>query len=262
MHLTSGVNMNILDYDVFECFFQNMCRQLYCPPFSVPVNGQCVPYIYGEICYILVVNLIPLDRIPLESIKTDLKTSLFVIKKQFGFGNCESLHENIFLKRGSDNIELSELQVKFFLTPSGHCNMLYMWSKIVSIQTSQTNIRIMLAGNMTNFQGVWTNLPQQPGEFQLLYSSIKRFFCLSLNLQLGSTCPKIKLTQEEYKLVVQGHTAADKLLIAPVEEGSNDTMFVCCDKYVTRALATGIKTKESLMNIQMALFSVIFTYWS
>lgn len=224
----------------------------------MPVNGQCVLYLYGDICYILVFNLTALDKISLsESIKTDFITSLIAIKKQLGFEKCPSLQEHIFLKRESDKLKLSELQVKLILKPSEDCKMFYMWSKIASIQTSPTYIRIMLAGNTTDFQASWTSLPQQPGEFQELYSNIKSLLCIRLSLQLGSTCPRIKLTQKEYKLVVQRHTAADRLLFAPVE-GSNETMFVCCDKYIT---ATGMKTKESFINLQMALIIAILNYW-
>lgn len=198
----------------------------------MPINGQCVRYIDGEVKFRQSIRLTPEEQLNVtESLKIKLKSNFNNIIRQLGFGNCTLCFINVYLKK-AENIELSKLYFIFGLYTNQKCSVEYIYSKLYALEKDSSYVAIMV--NQTNIR-LKVYIDNDRHRKLKGYDAVpvgRSAFCTSFPLGRGSSCPKVKLSMEEYLHVLSNHTNAEKLLIYPSNDNHNETMAVCIEDYV------------------------------
>ena len=191
-------------------YFQGLCKTLYCPIFSMPINGKCVPYMDLKVGYHLTIKLVPLEKVNASEFKKEeISVKIQIIKRMLGFQLCNQLSDDHYFINHTHEYHLRYIEIWLTLGIAKGCTTETIWSKITLIERRTTTIALMVDKRniLFNVSDVYER-------------------------EHGSYCPKVPLTEMEYKTVLKKHPNVNELLFIPKKDG-NKTIFICIDGYMT-----------------------------
>ncbi|XP_045199225.2 uncharacterized protein LOC123553603 [Mercenaria mercenaria] len=242
--------------------FLDRCKDLYCPRFALPVNGQCIPFLNVEQCYILNVKLVPLQSINnSESVKNELKNKLVHVQRKLGFKECESCFRSAYLAKDNNIHALQEMYIRYALEHTDKCKTENLWSKLTFIEKHGTHIKLVLNKKEINFDVLWDNKTLVINDHLELidtFGSLRE--CRPIQLERGSTCPKIQLSMVEYEAVLKNHSKVHDLWFVPNKGDKNDTISVCLDSYILEHQTAGVKQYVSVTKTIIATAVAMLLY--
>ncbi|XP_053383477.1 uncharacterized protein LOC123541030 [Mercenaria mercenaria] len=253
-----------MTHQILDPFFSR-CRTLYCPMFSLPLNGQCVPFMDYDLSYRLVVRLVLYERVnKSESVKKELMSQHLAIQRKLGFGQCDLCSVFMYLEKDFDETRLQEIYVSFYFKVTNRCNTERMWSKLIAIEKASSFISIALNKKMERLEVFWFNeIIWRSDRYEIILAIGSPAFCPTLQQEGELFCPKVKLTTMEYESVLEKHTNAKELLFAPNKEDMNGTIFVCCDDYILKQSARGVQMHvSSALSVMAIFFGTLFIHFS
>ncbi|XP_053383487.1 uncharacterized protein LOC128549840 [Mercenaria mercenaria] len=249
------------DDQILDTFF-DVCRKLYCPIFSLSINGRCVPFLDPDVSYELFVRLLPLERIKAsQSVKNELGSRYLNIQRKLGFGECKSCSVTMYLNKDALNeVHLPDVYVNFAFKVTRRCKVEQLWSKLTSVEKSSSRIKITLNKEVVSFDALWDNKTYKTFEsdyYEEILTVGVSGQCKVLSPQRLANCPKVELTRKEYDTVLENHSGAKGLLFSPSNEETNGSVFVCCDSYIQEQRATGAEKRAPVLLTIIAYFFAV-----